>query len=281
MKTLIPAAALAAAALLAPLAAQAQTSQTYQGNGMTGFGGTLGNGSLSVTSTQTSATDGSITFTFISPSGGGLPSNDVVIYIDSVAGGLADTSSLVDNGDAGREAISGFNANNTNVAPQGPTRTQVNFAQGFGADYAISFENTVFNGLFSVPSPGNTFLNFVTGQGANQGTNGADSITFTDAQIGLTPGQSFSFVGTLIDPNSAYRSNETIGTSLTVPGMAGYEPNAGYTGTQTFAMSNTFTTAGTPAAAPEPGSMVPLAMGALALGGLVITRRRRTASAAQ
>lgn len=276
MKTLIPVAVLAATTLLAPLAAHAQTSQTYNGNGLTGFGGVLGNGSLTVSSTQSSATDGNITFTF-NPSGT-FNNNDVVLYIDSVAGGLSDTSSLVDNGDPAREAISGYNANNTNVTPNGPTRTQVNFAQGFGADYAISFQNNAAIGVFSVPSPGNNFLNFVTGQTPTNG--GPYTVTVTDAQLGLTPGGTFSFVGTLIDPNAAYRSNETLGTSVTTPGTAGDTPNAGFTGTQTFSNSNTFTT-DAPAAAPEPSSLIVLGIMGLGLGALMLNARRRTASDAQ
>ncbi len=60
---------------------------------------------------------------------------------------------------------------------------------------------------------------------------------------------------------------------MTTVGASGANGNAGFTGTQTFSNFNTFTTAA-PAAAPEPGSMVPLVMGALALGGLVVARRR-------
>ncbi len=153
-----------------------------------------------------------------------------------------------------------------------PSRTQVNFAPGFGADYGISFENTAFNGVFSLPTDTSS-LTYVTGQSPFTGTNGADSVTVTYAQLGLTPGQSFSFVGTLLDPTSAYRSNETIGTSATTVGDSGANGNAGYTGTQTFSTSNTFMTAG-PAAAPEPSGAASLLMGALVLGGFVVARRR-------
>lgn len=277
MKTIFPAAVLAAAALLAPLAAQAQTTQTYAGNGATGFGGTLGNGSVTVSSTQTSATDGNITFTF-NPSGG-FTANTVVVYINSVAGGIANTSNLSDTGDNGRRAISGEQTGgNPNIDNGNASRTQVNFASGFGADYAIAFDNTGFNNAFSLPTD-TSGLTFVASQKANTGTGNADSITVSYAQLGLTPGGSFSFVGTLIDGSSAYRSNETIGTSATTVGDFGGGGNAGFTGTQTFSSSNTFTIDGTPAAAPEPGGMVSLLMGALALGGLVAARRRKTTTA--
>lgn len=135
----------------------ASMPQTYTGNGATGFDGVLGKGSLAINNDPDA---GTITFQF-NPSGD-FTKNSVIIYIDSVAGGLTDTSSLVDNGDTGRKGISGYNAANK-------TRTQVNFADGFAADYAISFENNNFTGVFGVPSPGNNYLNYITGQTPNNG----------------------------------------------------------------------------------------------------------------
>lgn len=252
------------------------TSQTYQGNGLTGFGGVLGNGSISVTSNQTSATDGSLTFTF-NPSGG-FTGNTVVVYIDSVAGGIANTSNLSDTGDNGRRAISGEQpGGNTNIDNGKASRTQVNFASGFGADYAIAFDNTGFNNAFSLPT-NTSALTFVATQKANTGTGNADSTTVSYAQLGLTPGGSFNFVSTLIDGSSAYRSNETVGTSNTTVGAFGSNGNAGYTGTQTFSSSNTFMTAGPVSAAPEPDSIASALMGALVIGGCIVARRRTVAA---
>lgn len=237
----------------------------------------MGNGSLAVSSALTSATDGTITFTF-NPSGG-FTNNTVVVYIDSVAGGIANTSNLSDAGDNGRRGISGEQPG----TPGGPdngkaSRTQVNFASGFGADYAIAFDNTGFNNAFSLPTD-TSALTFVASQKANTGSGNADSITVSYAQLGLTPGGSFSFVGTLIDGTSAYRSNETIGTSATTVGDFGGNGNAGFTGTQTFASSNTFMTDGPVAAAPEPSGVASLLMGALVLGGFAVARRRTTSAA--
>lgn len=268
-RTSLLASALAAATLCVPLAAHAQT--TYAGNGATGFGGLLGNGSFTVNSTQTSATDGTITFTF-NPSGG-FTGNSVIVYIDSKTGGIANTSNLTDVGDDGRRGISGEQPG----TPGGPdngnaSRTLVNFASGFGADYGISFENTSFNGVFSLPMD-TSALTYITGQGPNQGPGGADIVTVNYSQLGLLPGQSLRFVATLIDGTSAYRSNETVGTSTTTVGDFGGTVNAGFTGTQTFSTSNLFTTAG-PAPAPEPSGTLALLVGALALGGLALARRR-------
>ena len=72
------------------------------GNGATGFGGPIGNGNLAITDDGTN-----ITFTL--NNAGGFSGNDFVLYIDSVAGGFADTSAFSDNGDGGRESVSAAN----------------------------------------------------------------------------------------------------------------------------------------------------------------------------
>lgn len=185
---------------------------TYAGNGATGFGGTLGNGSLSL-----SDSGGNLTATF-NPSGG-FSGNDVVVYIDSTAGGFANTSTFSDNGDPGRTAISA--ANNGN-----PSRDLISFPLGFAADYALEFENNVFTGLFQLVSGGNNSLNYVTG--ATPVSGGPYTVTFPLSSIGIAQGQSFNFLADLIS-TSAYGSNETIGTSTTVPDT-GAAPNAGFNG---------------------------------------------------
>lgn len=254
-KKLAPIAATLAAAFWLPLTAHAQNSQTYNGNGGTGFSGYLGNGNLTVSS------DGSGNITFsLAPSGGNFGGNDAVLYIDSKAGGFMNTATFTDNGDGGREAISGFNAVNN-------TRTLANFAPGFAADYALSFQDG-FVGLFDLTPVGAGSFNFVAGSGQT-GTS-PFTVTVTAAQLGLQNGQSFNFVGTLISTN-AYRSNEAIGTSTTAPGTTGDTPNAGFTGSTTFTTFDTFS----PAPVPEPGGMVPMLLGTALLGGVVVARRRR------
>jgi len=263
MKTLIPAAALVATTLLAPLAAQAQTSQTYQGNGNSGFSGFLGKGSVTVSE----STAGDITFALATggPNAPTLNGNVAVFYIDSVAGGFQDTSSFTDtgatannpNGNADHIAISGFN-----TAGQ---RELVNFAPGFQADYAVAFQDGYLD-LFSLASSTPGALTYISGNGPS--SPGAFTFTFASSAIGLSATQGFNFVGTLAAGN-AYRSDEAIGSIDAANG------NPGFNSAITYANFDTF---GTPAAAPEPGSMVPLLMGALALGGLVVARRRTLAT---
>jgi hypothetical protein len=201
--------------------------------------------------TVTDSGTGTINFSLSTPVNFG--GNALILYVDSVAGGVNDTSTLTDTADGGRTAISGFNSGN-------PTRTVATFASGFGADLAITVEPGVFSGLFSLSNPAN--FPFVASGGLAGSGPGPFTFSYTRAQLGLGPTDSFSFEGTLIS-TSAYRSNETIGTSVTVPGTPGDAPNAGFTGTTTFSTADVF-------AVPEPASA-----GLLGLGSMVLVFRRR------
>ena len=76
------------------------------------------------------------------------------------------------------------------------------------------------------------------------------------SQIGLTvgSGQTFSFVGSLIN-DSAYRSDETFGRSVTTPGNPIYAPNAGFTGSQVFTGDFSYTLGAVPEPGPPPSSV--------------------------
>lgn len=246
--------------VMAALTAHAQTfigSGTYNGNGGAGFGGTVGNGALTL-----SYSGGTVSGSF-APSGtfGG---NALVLYLGTGAPGITDTSTLTDTQDGGRTAISGLN--NTSG------RTTATFAPGFTPSYAISLEPGVFGGLFNLSTPANFgFVNSVNLAGSGTGP---FTFSFQVSDLGLSPTASnnIDFVGTLIS-TTAFRSNETIGTSVTVPGTAGDAPNAGFTGTQTFSTFNRLTTIA-PAVVPE-ANTVALALLALPVLGAVAARRRK------
>lgn len=142
-------AAVVGCALLAlPLtAAHAQLGQsftgtgTYNGNGGTGFGGPVGNSSLTLTY-NAGTVNGSFT------PGTNFSGNDLVLYIGTSLTGIADTGSLSDNGDGGRTAISGVSGNG---------RTLATFATGFRPSFALSIEPGVFGGLFNIVSNPSNF----------------------------------------------------------------------------------------------------------------------------
>ena len=194
--------------------------------------------------------------------GANFTGNALVLYIGTGALGIADTSTLTDTADGGRTAISGFNSGNS-------TRTLASFPAGFRPSYAIAIEPT-FAGLFNLSTPSN--FGFVANTGLAGSGTGPFTFSFTVANLGLSAATSnnIDFVGSLIS-TSAYRANETIGTSTTVSGTPGDVPNAGFTGSQTFTTFNRLTTFA-PVVIPEPATM--LLMGA-ALPGIALIRRRR------
>src|SRR6185295_314001 len=133
----------------------------------TGFGGSVGTGSLTVSDTANS-------LTFTLNRGSGTLDNDLVVYLDTQSGGFTDTSSLSDNADGGRTAVSGYS---------GGARTVATFASGFTADYALSIENG-FIGVFQLVAGGSGSLNFLFGQAQVGGNTAASySITLTSAQM--------------------------------------------------------------------------------------------------
>jgi hypothetical protein len=240
--------ALGIAAIALALPVKAFANQTFPGNGDTGFGGAIGQGSLSLSDNGTTVS-GNFT------RGGGNFDNVLVIYIDSVPGGFSDTSLFNDANDGLRRGISGFDG--------GTNRSVLTFPAGFSPDYALAIgpagsEN--FGGLWGLVAGGNNSLDFKQSANvSNLGNISASNYTFDFnlSNIGLTPnaGQSFTMLGTYIS-NSGYRSTEAIAGNTS--------------GTQGW---NAFTgTASTPYFTPEPGSIAFL--GLAAFTGLNARRRR-------
>lgn len=169
------------------LAGQAYGQSTYSGNTKTGFGGTIGNGSLVIAE---SGTDIVLTLTL----GPSTAFNDkLVIYFDSKTGGFSNTNNMTDQSDQGRGAISGNWAGNA---------SEVNFPAGFGADYALAWDASG-SGLFELAEGGNNSLNFISYVGASL------TRTIPKSALGITGTASFKFVATYVS-STVYRSNEAL-----------------------------------------------------------------------
>ncbi len=178
-------------------ATSAAFATTYSGNGNTGFGGAVGESSLGITDSG-----GNLHFTLtLGAAATSLGGNDIVFYIDSQAGGFGDTSGFTDTSDGGRTATSGENAGN-------PSRTTATFPAGFNADFALTVGDTfgvvfglVNGGTFTVPANGVSNFNH---------TGGTYTFDVGLSSLGLTQGQSFKFLGSLIS-ETAFRSDEGYG----------------------------------------------------------------------
>jgi hypothetical protein len=223
---------------------------TYNGNGDTGFGGPIGQGSLTLTDDGTTIS-GTIT------KGAGGFNDALVLYIDSVPGGFSDTSGFADGNDGLRKAISGFDG--------GSNRSLMTFVPGFLPDYAIALgpADDSFGGVWQLANGGANSLNYMDSANLSPLGNSSSAtytFSFTLADIGLTPGagQSFELFGTYTS-DSGYRSTEAIAGNDS--GTQGWTP---------FAQTSygTYTTT----LVPEPTTAALLGLAGLAT---VIAGRRR------
>ncbi len=186
------------------------SAAVFNGNGSNGFGGAIGQGSLTL-SDDGSTVSGTLT------RGSGNFNDALVIYIDSVSGGFANTSGFSDSADGLRKAISGFD---------GSQRSTMTFDANFSPDFVIALGPTSdnFGGLWSLATGGANSLGFLTSVNLTPLANSTAtnySFSFDLANIGLTPGsgQAFTLFGTYI-ANSAFRSNEALAGNVT--GTQGY-----------------------------------------------------------
>lgn len=248
MKSAIILAIAAGTAVASPTTINGSGSSSGTGGG---FGSVIGNGStVNVTTTEA----GDVNMRLFR--GAGQLFDVAIIYIDSVAGGVTNTSQINDIGDPGRAAISGNGF--------GGEFSDLGFATGFGADYAITLE-TAFSGVFGLNAGANhTFVSSASTDGPRTAGDASFGVAFNLSQIGLTAGDSFRYVITYLNGGNAFRSNEFHGVA------SGPADNIG---NNTFGIGNfnladgDFVTVNT---VPTPGAAALLGLGALAAG-----RRRR------
>ncbi|MEM1165115.1 MAG: hypothetical protein AAGI30_02365 [Planctomycetota bacterium] len=251
--------ALAAATCAAGLAnAQLQTivgSGTANGNGSTSFGGELGTGSIDVQTFNNG--DVFVTLNLASD----INNDTVVVYFDTITGGASSTSTITNTGGDSGNAIAG-----TSV---------LNFATGFEADFALTFEANVFFAggafLFDLTNGSTDFLDSVgdlstTNNGTEFDQFGADSLTakFNLADIGLSAGDTFDFVANLSNTGGDFRSGEFVGVAQS----SGF-PNDPFVGAGPFTLADDDFIR-VISNVPAPG-----AVAVLGLAGVASARRRR------
>ena len=232
--------------VIALLPAISSAEMVFLGNGESGFGGNLGNGSLSVSADLSAET---ITFCFDLANSIPGTSDALVLYLDTVGGGFGSTQNFTDNGDDARSAVSGFDGFN---------RSLVNFDSGFEVDFAITAigedQSTALFGLNENSS--HSFL----GNGTSSGSEYKYTATFS--QLGIAENSVVRFGATYLNADNAFRSNEGLLGSLNF-GSA----NAAYSDISLAPLSFTVT------GIPEPATLVTFGASLV-----LLNRRKRNAA---
>lgn len=183
---------------------QGRYTQSYNGNGNTGFGGAVGGGKLSVTDTPDS-----LIFTF--ERGAGPFDSLVVLYLDADVDNTSSYHATSTSEFAG--STDKYEAAAVGATTTDGQRAVLNFGNGFNPNVAVAFDNAgggVFNfakiGPLVFVSPGTTF------SVVPSGTNSAAVYTVGESKtkLGITGNVSFNFIGTYIGENAS-RSNEGFG----------------------------------------------------------------------
>lgn len=197
------------------IAAVANAQSVYPGNTRSGYGGALGQGSLSISE---DATNYYFTFT----KGPGDLNDAVVIYMHTRSGGYNTTANFTDQDDGLRKAISGL---------QGSDRATLIFPSAFTADFAIAFDQG-FGGVWELVE--NAKLNYINSVALTPtGTTTSPTYTFTLAKADVGNPSGFKFLATYVS-ETGYRSNEFIGDA----GPATNPQNSSYTVTSTLSFAN-------------------------------------------
>ncbi|MBX3357608.1 MAG: hypothetical protein KF745_04190 [Phycisphaeraceae bacterium] len=208
---------------------------SYTGGG-SGFGGTVGGGTLYMNSDATNL--------YIGFNAGGAMNDLITIMLDTRAGGFTDAQ-MDDQGDGARRASSNLNGGGDDV-------------MGILPDFSLVFASwgTVMFELNAGNTPNH--LNFVAFDGG--GSQPVREYAIPLATLGVLPGGNIDFFVAYI-ADSGYGSNESIPAQAFNAG-----PNIGFDPPPASGYSayDRFTTVPTPGAA-----------ALLGLGGLLVARRRR------
>ncbi|MDG2349264.1 MAG: hypothetical protein P8L65_01135, partial [Flavobacteriaceae bacterium] len=175
---------------------------SYSGNGNSGFGGAIGNASMTINDDGTT-----ITFTFTK--GGGNFNDTMAMYISTGASGRNVINAGVnDTNDSNRRAISNTGSGDLTLPA------------GFNATHGVAI-NTGFGGLWEIPtgSIGPGGLPFVVAVGNPSSASDASfSFSFDWSEIGLTNTDKFDFVITYGNPNDGgsnmFSSGEAFGDGI-------------------------------------------------------------------
>jgi N-acetylneuraminic acid mutarotase len=195
-------------AALLLLAAWPARADQYRGNGITDFGGAIGNGTLTLSDDGTNIS-GTLSV-------GDSMYEVLVLYIQSGPGGFADTSGFNDQADMCRQAISG-------VSPS--RRSLLTFASGCQPNYAIAlFPANGTAGLWQLANGSDNSLVYLGSVNlAPLNSFGPYTFSFPAALIGMIPGvrSTIQLFGTYI--GGGFRSAEAIAGNL-APTPGGWDP---------------------------------------------------------
>ena len=196
----------------------------YSGNGNTGFGGAVGESSMTISDNGTT-----ITFNFTKGLNGDF--NDILVfYIDTgITGRNVIDSNVNDNQDDNRRAISNGDSSGT--------ASVITFPAFFGASHAIAI-STGYGGLWRIPNTGmigNDDLPHITSVNSSfTATDASFTFDLDWTELGLTNTDSFSFVGLYVS-GTAWNSDEGYGDGITGSGA----DNVTYTSAFEYPSGNT------------------------------------------
>lgn len=221
------------------------TGGEYVGTGTgvnVGFGDVWGAGS---TLDIDSDIDGNLQFGLIT--GGGSFNDIAVIYFDTVVGGHSGTTTLIDTSSLFSSAISGAVSGSSDTS-------DLIFASGFSADYAMTWGGTGDIKIYALPDFGSFILLSTLAASGNE-------VEFSLSTIGLGSGDNFDYFSTYLNPYNAFRSDEFHGVDYISIGNPGYDTVSLSTGS-----FNTFTSIAEPLTVPEPSTVAIFALGLMYLG---------------